>query len=123
VLDPDAVHGDGRRVNALSSALTRRMRRRLKKLLEGTTPRSVADTDFAAWQRELRAFAATTVLARGSADLGTALCALVCEDGTGPPLEARDGDDISARVAASPLALALVRRIVRGWLTRLGEAR
>ena len=123
VLDPDTVHGDGRRVNALSSALTRRMRRRLKKLLEGTTPRSVADTDFAAWQRELRAFAATTVLARGSADLGTALCALVCEDGTGPPLEARDGDDISARVAASPLALALVRRIVRGWLTRLGEAR
>jgi tetratricopeptide (TPR) repeat protein len=123
VLDPDAVHGDGRRVNALASALTRRMRRRLKKLLEGTTPRSVADTDFGAWQLELRAFAATTVLARGSADLRTALCALVREDGSGPPLEVRDGDDIGARVAASPFALALLRHIVRGWLTRLCEAR
>ena len=121
VLDPDAVHGDGRRVNALASALSRRTRRRLKKLLEGTTQRSVADTDFAAWQRELRAFAASSVLASGESDLRTALCTLVREDGAGPPLEPRDGDDLSARVAASPLALALVRRIVRGWLTKIGE--
>ena len=123
VLDPDAVHGDGRRVNALASALSRRTRRRLKKLLEGTTQRSVADTDFAGWQRELRAFAASSVLASGEGDLRTALCALVLEDGAGPPLEPRDSDDLSARVAASPLALALVRRIVRGWLTQIGEAR
>jgi tetratricopeptide (TPR) repeat protein len=123
VLDPDAVHGDGRRVNALASALSRRMRKRLRKLLDGTTLRSIGDTDFAAWQLDLRAFAASTVLAHGVADLRTALCALVREDGAGPQLEARDGDDISARVAASPLGLALVRRIVRGWLTRLCETR
>jgi hypothetical protein len=123
VLDPDGVHGDGKRVNALSSAITRRTRRKLKKLLEGTPLRSILDTDFAAWLRELRTFAAGAVLASGTGDLRTALCALVHEDGAGPPLESRPGDDISARVAASPLALALLRRIVRIWLQRLGQPR
>jgi hypothetical protein len=123
LLDPDSVHGDGRRVNALSSALGRRLRRRVKKLLEGTSLRSVSETDFMAWQGELRALAAASVLASGGSDLRSALIALVSEDGGGPPLEARDGDDIGARVAASPLALALLRRIVRGWLGRFGDAR
>jgi tetratricopeptide (TPR) repeat protein len=123
LLDPDGVHGDGRRVNALSSALSRRTRRKLKKLLEGAALPSILETDFDAWLRELRAFAAGAVLASGSADLRTALCALVHEDGGGPPLEARPGDDISARVASSPLALALLRRIARVWLQRLGQPR
>jgi hypothetical protein len=123
LLDPDSVHGDGRRVNALASELGRRLRRRVRKLLEGTTLRSVSETDFAAWQRELRALAAAGVLASGAADLRSALIALVREDGGGPPLEARDGDDIGARVAASPLALALLRRIVRDWLLRFGDGR
>jgi tetratricopeptide (TPR) repeat protein len=123
LLDPDSVHGDGRRVNALASELGRRLRRRVKKLLEGTTLRSVSETDFAAWQRELRALAGARVLAAGTADLRGALVSLVREDAAGPPLEARDGDDIGARVAASPLALALLRRIVRDWLVRFGDAR
>jgi hypothetical protein len=123
LLDPDSVHGDGRRVNALSSAIGRRLRKRAKKLLEDTSLRSVSETDFAAWQSDLRAMAAASVLASGGSDLRSALIALVSEDGGGPLLEAREGDDIGARVAASPLAQALLRRIVRGWLGRFGDAR
>ena len=123
LLDPDGVRGDGRRVNALSSALTRRLRRRLRGLLEGTSLRTVSTIDFAAWRQELRSLAAARVLAAGESDLRTALTALVHEDGAGPALEAREGDDISARVNASPQALALLRRIVRDWLAALGEAR
>lgn len=121
VQDEDAVHGDGRRVNALSSALPRRLRRRLRRLLAETTLPSVARTDFVAWCRELRSLAATDVLASGAADLRTALVALIHCDRVGPALEVQDGDDISTRVAAAPFARALLQRVVCGWLAQLGD--
>jgi hypothetical protein len=99
------------------------MRRRLRRLLADTTLSSVARTDFAAWCRELRNLAALDVLASGAADLRTALVALVHADRNGPAFEAREGEDIGTRVAASPPARALLQHIVGGWLSRIGGSR
>lgn len=118
-LDPEQVHGDGRLVNALSTALGRRPRRKLRRLLEGESLEALRAIDFERWRVEVRALAAAEVLRTGRAPLRTALVALVRESADAPDADLRDGADLTTRVAADPVARALLRRLLRGWLERI----
>jgi hypothetical protein len=99
--------------SALATALGRRTRRRLERVLQdrGATPRAIESIDFAAWRAELRALAAAEALRRTGETLRTALLALLADEpGRCPAPEA----DLSPLVERCPEAQALVRRIVLG---------
>jgi tetratricopeptide (TPR) repeat protein len=113
VADADSVSGDGHMVNALASALGRRARRRIARLLAGTSIEALDDIDFRRWRAELRGLACAEALCRKPGDLRIALLALITDaEGRSLPPEA----DLCPLVAASPEASALLRRIVLGWL-------
>ena len=96
VLEPEHVSGDGALVNALSSSLGRRRRKKLRKILgEETSAADLAGVDFEAWCVELRALAAAEALRRDATPLRTALRALIAETGCG----ARRGQRRPARAA------------------------
>ena len=118
-LDPESVRGDGRRVNALSEALRRRQRRKLRKQLGETPADEVCDLDFEAWRVELRALAAAQALAECGCSLRTALLSLAREES--PPLdgELRDEANVAAPVGESAVANALLRKIVADWLAEI----
>ncbi len=115
-LDPDQVRGDGQLVNAVSSALGRRARRRIRSLLEGVRAADIARIDFAAWRRELRALATARALDAGHGSLREALVHAVCEAGERDPASFAAGDEICALVAACAEARALLRRAVSSWI-------
>jgi tetratricopeptide (TPR) repeat protein len=99
--------------SALATALGRRTRRRLERVLQdrSATPRAIESIDFAAWRAELRALAAGEALRRTGETLRTALLALLADEpGRCPAPEA----DLSPLVERCPEAQALVRRIVLG---------
>ena len=117
LLEPESVRGDGQLVNALSAALPRRRRRKLRRLLPpGATARDFADFDFGAWRQELAALAGAAMLQRREAELEPLLGAL-----TATPGEAPDGGGapLGPRISADPVAHALVRRLVETWLEEL----
>ena len=118
-LDPESVRGDGRRVNALSEALRRRQRRKLRKQLGETPADEVCDLDFEAWRVELRALAAAQALAECGCSLRTALLSLAREES--PPLdgELRDEANVAAPVGESAVANAPLRKIVADWLAEI----
>jgi len=112
VLDPDSVRGEGRLVNALSSALGRRHRRKLRRHLSDVTLASIEHFDFVAWRSDLRALATSVALEETGADLRTALVALLPE----PPIGLGEMADITPLLANSPHACALLRRALERWL-------
>jgi len=116
VLAPDLVHGGGQLVNGLASAIGRRARRRLRRVLEGTPLAAIAALDFEQWLAELRALAAASVLDETGGDLRTALLALLADDARHAGGSPDDGVDLSPLVAAHPEARALLARAVAGWL-------
>jgi hypothetical protein len=109
--ETDSVQGNGHLVNALASALGRRARKRVRRLLEDHTAEQIAGIDFDRWRAELQALAAMVVLRRKGGQLRTALLAR-----SKPP----EGADLSALVEASPGAGALYCRLVRAWIDSLG---
>jgi hypothetical protein len=119
ILDPEQVHGDGRRVNALSGALGRRRRRRLTRILEGETLDAILAIDFATWRSEVRALASWEALRESDCGPRTALISLVRENSDAPDADLREGADLTALVRGHPVARALLRRIVCEWLSQI----
>ena len=113
------MHGDGRRVNALSGALGRRRRRRLTRILEGETLDAILAIDFAAWRSEVRALASWEALRESDCGPRTALVSLVRENSDAPDADLREGADLTALVRGHPVARALLRRIVCEWLSQI----
>jgi hypothetical protein len=118
VLEPNHVTGDGNLVNALSEAIGRRRRRKLRKILgEDVTPGMFADVDWEAWGIEMRALAAAEALRRDGVSLRTALVALAGE--TERARDLRTEAHLAPHVEADPIARAFLVRVVGDWLGRL----
>jgi hypothetical protein len=115
-VDPETVRGDGRQVNALSEALRRRLRRRLRKEIGDESVEALCGVDFERWRVELRALAAARAIEACDCSLRTALLSLARDQNEALDPEVREGANIAPRVAESPVAMALLRRIVGGWL-------
>ncbi|MEM7408627.1 MAG: tetratricopeptide repeat protein [Myxococcota bacterium] len=117
-LEPEHVRGDGQLVNALSGALGKRRRRKLRRLLgENASPQDFAGVDFAEWHIELRALAAAEALRRETTTLRTAIVALAAEEYDTADLEGET--HLAPRVEDDAVARAFVRRVVDDWLGRL----
>ena len=118
-LDPERVSGDGSLVNTISSAVNRRLRRRLRIHLKGESMDSLGRVDFDAWRNEIRAMAGAIAVDETGIDLRTALTALIRDssDGSGeefaPPAYSTDW------TAARPATTALLRQAIRSWLSQL----
>ncbi len=110
----EQLSGDGRLVNALSDAIGRWARRRLRKALGTCAPEEIAEIDFGAWRSELRSLAHAEALDACGGELRTALCALLQDAGrlTGTP---PDDTDLTALVDAAPEARELLRRVTVAW--------
>jgi tetratricopeptide (TPR) repeat protein len=116
--ETESVQANGHLVNALAGALGRRARKRVRRVLETTTPEQIAGLDFDQWRAELQALAATVVLRRKGGQLRTALLALLDDAGSSPP----EGADLSPLIQASAPAGALYCRQVRAWIESLDVA-
>jgi len=118
-LDAPSVHGNGDLVNALSQALGRRARRRVRKTLGNLGPEAPTRVDFRAWRAELRGLASAAALATGEADLRTAFLAWTHGDDPESARAAGSEADLRDAIAASPEALALLRQVTRSWIDTL----
>jgi hypothetical protein len=118
LLEPGHVNGDGGLVNALSSSLGRRRRKKLRRMFsEDAAPNDFANVDFEAWRIELRALAAAEALRRDRTSLRTALAALVAE--AEPSLDLAAESHLAPMIEAEPAARAFLQRVVDDWLARL----
>jgi hypothetical protein len=118
LLEPSHVNGDGALVNALSSSLGRRRRKKLRRMLpEDARPADFAGVDFAAWRTELRALAAAEALRRDGTPLRIALAALVAD--AEPSVDLANESHLAPLIEAEPAARAFLQRVVDDWLERL----
>ncbi len=117
--ETEEVRGSAKRVNALSNAIGRRARRRLRRLLGDLTLERVAGLDFGAWRDQLRALAAAVALEETGGDLRTALLALLRDASDSLPDKPGEHADLTPQLTACPPARALVRRAVRACLASL----
>ena len=118
VCEAEAVQGDGDLVNDLSRQLGRRARRRVRRALGDVTPAQIAALDVAAWRSELRALAATEVLARPGSSLRSAwLSRLGLDEADRRALD--DGSDLTTVVLDRPETRALLERLVGAWIALL----
>jgi hypothetical protein len=108
-------------VNGLASAIGRRARRRLRRVLEGTSLEAITSLDFGAWLAEVRALAAASVLDETRGDLRTALLACVSDDLAHASGSLGDSADLTSLVAAHAEARSLLGRTVRAWLAGVSE--
>ena len=74
--------------------------------------------DFVAWRRELRGLAHARALDAVGGDLRAALLALL-QMGDAALRDPGPEADLSTLVASEPVASALLRRVVLGWLESL----
>ena len=115
-LESEALHASGRTLNALSSALGRRTRRRLRRILEDVSVEAIEAIDFAAWRAELRVVAAAQAVDATGGDLRAALVALLL-DAEEPADDAFGvNSDLTPLVTGCPEARALLTRVVRAWM-------
>ncbi len=118
-LDASSVSADGDLVNALSSALGRRVRRRVRKALGEVDAATIASIDFEAWRADLRGLASALALESGDVDFRVALTAWLQsgdgEDAGAIPPEA----DVAQLVATRPEASALLRSVITAWIEAL----
>jgi hypothetical protein len=122
VLDPERVRGDGKLVNALSTSIKRRQRRKLRNHLKNESMDSIDSVDFAAWREEVRALASAIAIDDSEIDLRDALISLASDatDTQGAPAEDQAPcPDITAWAARSPEARALLRLAIRSWLGQM----
>jgi hypothetical protein len=117
-----AVGGDGKLVNALSAAVSRRARRRLRRILSeppGTDAHSeLARIDWSAWRVELRTFASCAVLAGEESELRSAFLAWLPADDADARALPREAD-IREQILAAPEGHALLRWITSAWVAAL----
>jgi tetratricopeptide (TPR) repeat protein len=118
-LDPERVSGDGSLVNEISSAVKRRLRRRLRLLLKGESMDSLERVDFDAWRNEIRAMAGSIAVDETGIDLRSALIALTGDGSDGSCEEPAPSTDLTAWVTARPAASDLLRQSIRSWLSQL----
>jgi len=118
-LDLDRARGDGHVVNAVSSAIKRRQRRRLQRHVEGVSIDEIDRIDFAQWRAEVRALAAAIALDETGLDLRAALIALARDASEHRSEEISEGADLTAWVTEKPAANALLRQATRSWLREL----
>jgi tetratricopeptide (TPR) repeat protein len=113
---------EGDRWNALSSSLSRRARRRVRKALGEIDAAAIASIDFEAWRAELRGMASARVLESTDIEFRLALTSWLqpAEGGDGDTAEAIPPEaDVSQLVADRPEALALLRSVVNAWVEAL----
>jgi tetratricopeptide (TPR) repeat protein len=115
-LESEALHASGRTLNALSSALGRRTRRRLRRILDDVSVEAIEAIDFAAWRDELRAVAAAQALDTTGGDLRAALVALLSDGEEPADDDFREDADLTTLVRGCPEARALLGRAVRAWM-------
>ena len=110
----EQLSGDGRLINAISDALGRWARRRVRKAMGSSSPEEIAEIDFSAWRGELRALAHAAALDACGGNLRAALCALLQDAGqlASPPT---DEVDLTALVEGTPEARELLRRVAVAW--------
>ncbi|MDJ0786552.1 MAG: tetratricopeptide repeat protein [Myxococcota bacterium] len=113
-LSTGTVQGDGHLVNALSASLSRRARKRVKRVLGERSPETLADLDALAFRVALRAEASLVALEQGEGDLRSALLAWALDDDS-EPVPAEEAD-ISARVGDSPEARGVLVRLVERFV-------
>lgn len=118
-LDVDQIRGDGRLVNALSSALTRRTRRRLRKILDGVSMESIAGIDFRGWRSAVRAMAQSVAIDETRIEFGDALVSVARQSPGDFTRDATASADLAPLIAHSREAGALLRRAIGTWLSRL----
>ena len=122
VLEVPRVGAEGDRVNALSSSLGRRARRRVRKALGEIDAVAIASIDFEAWRAELRGLASARVLESSDFEFRLALTAWLQsgDGGHGDNAEAIPPEaDLSQLVADRPEALALLRSVINAWVEAL----
>jgi hypothetical protein len=110
----EQLSGDGRLINAMSDALGRWARRRVRKAMGSSSPEEIAEIDFTAWRSELRALAHAAALDACGGDLRAALCALLQDAGqlASPPAEEVD---LTALIEGTPETRELLRRVQVVW--------
>jgi tetratricopeptide (TPR) repeat protein len=115
-LDASCVSADGDLVNALSSSLGRRARRRVRKALGEVDAATIASIDFEAWRADLRGMASALALESSKAEFRVAVTAWL-QPGDGDDAQAIPPEaDVSQLVAAHPEASALLRSVISAWV-------
>jgi len=117
-LDADQIQGEGRFVNALSSALKRKTRRRLRKMLGGVSIESIAGIDFRAWRSAVRAMAHSVAIDETRIEFGDVLVSLASQSTDGSTRDVTPGADLARLIEQSREAGALLRRAIGTWLSR-----
>ncbi len=117
-LEAEQIQGDGRLVNALSSALKRRTRRRIRKILDGVSMESIARIDFRDWRIAVRAMAQSVAIDATRSEFGHTLIS-VASHSADDPSHKTPGADLGPLITQSREAAALLRRTIGTWLTRL----
>jgi hypothetical protein len=118
-LEAEQIQGDGGLVNALSSAVKRRTRRRLRKILEGVSMEQIAAIDFSDWRIAVRAMAQSVAIDQTRIEFGEALTSVASRSADETPDDNTGAAALPQRVARSREAGALLRRAIGTWLNRL----
>jgi tetratricopeptide (TPR) repeat protein len=114
-LAPDVARG-------LERALGRWSRRKLRRTLDGTSAQQIAAIDVASWRVAVAGLAAAVAVDRNQGDLRTALVALCGHAGgwaSGDGEAPGERIDLCTRIAGSPFANELVRRVAASWCQEL----
>jgi tetratricopeptide (TPR) repeat protein len=114
-------------LKALERGLGRWTRRKMRRLLDGTTLKQVRALDPGAWRIAVRGLAATVAVDLGHGDLRSALVYFCTHEFCTHELftnqqEDRtiaDADDLTARIAGSAIAEELLRRVAASWCQEL----
>ena len=116
--DPGGNCNDGPYAHAIDERLGRWVRRKIRRTLGDVEARAIQAIDYAAWCDELQGMAACAALDAREVDLRSALVALIGETGSEEGLPP-DSADLTARVAGSEKARALLRRVTRAWCDKI----
>jgi tetratricopeptide (TPR) repeat protein len=118
-MDAPCVSADADLVNALSTSLGRRARRRLRKVLGEVDADAIASIDFEAWRSDFRGMASALALESSKGELRVAVTAWL-QPGDGDDAQAIPPEaDVSQLVAARPEASALLRSVISAWVQLL----
>jgi tetratricopeptide (TPR) repeat protein len=117
-----AVDADDSRTElatAVEYAIGRRTRRKLRRILDGTSPELIRTIDFETWLASVRGLAAARALERSDATLRSALLQLSMTPEEAA--ETEETDDLSARIAGAGKACNLLRQLEAAWCSELAH--
>jgi len=113
--DPGGNCADSPYLHGLDRALGRWTRRKIRKTLGEYSVREVQSLDYDAWRSAVRVLAARMAIDRADGDLRQALMTMAGREDTSPASNA----DLSALVACSAEARALVAKLVSTWCEKI----